>query len=179
MFLLEAAAEGFVMAFGDFFWVEMIYSAFGSFVGFFIALIADSRVDHASEKRRLTAIRKSIKAELAGIKESLLQIVKLDNDMGNPVGILNNTLEAEFIVWDSVKSSDTFIELIYKREKEYSKLITIYNNLTYLNRYEDKYDMMLINNSTYDRTAIVDDIRTLRNVIIKNIEEYEKIFLEE
>ena len=178
MFLLDAASGGFVMAFGDFFWVEMIYSAFGSFVGFFIALFADSRMDKKNEEKRLLAIRKSIKSELLGIKESLIRIIEEDNSYGNPVGILNNTLEAECIVWDSVKNSDTFIELICEKSEEYSILITIYNNLGYLNRYEDKYDMMLINNSHYDREAIVSDIRNLRSTIVKNIEEYEVGFLE-
>ena len=178
MFLLEAVNEGFTIAFGDFFWVEMIYSAFGSFVGFFIALFADSQMDRKNEKKRLLAIRKSIKAELLGIKENLIQIIDADNASGNPIGILNNTLEVECIVWDSVKNSDTFIELICEKEQEYSILITIYNNLGYLNRYEDKYDMMLINDSGYDRAAIVHDIRTLRGEIIRNIEEYEKAFLE-
>jgi len=178
MFLLEAASEP-LMSFGNFEWVEMIYSAFGSFVGFFIALLADWRVHRLDDKKRLTSIRKAIKSELLGIRENLVQIVEYDNKCGNPIGILNNTLEVECIAWDSVKSSDTFIELIYEKENEYAMLINIYNNLGYLNRYEDKYDMMLINDSGYDRAAIVNDIRTLRNDIIQAIDEYEKGFLED
>ena len=178
MFLLEAANEA-AFSFGNFEIVEMIYSAFGSFVGLFLALLTDSLIDKSREKKRLLAIRKSIRSELLGIKESLVAIIEKDNSYGNPVGILNNMLEAECIVWDSVKSSATFIELIYERSDEYSILISIYNNLGYLNRYEDKYDMMLINNSHYDREAIVNDIRNLRSSIVMKIEEYESGFSEE
>jgi hypothetical protein len=75
-------------------------------------------------------------------------------------------------VWDSVKSSDIFIELIHKHNEEYSKLITIYNQLVYLNKYEDKYDNIVMHNSAADRESVIASIRRLRVAILKNIKEY-------
>lgn len=156
---------------GDFEWVEIIYSAIGSLLGFLLPIVAGWFFGRWQETRRLETIRKSIKAELAHIMNSLCEIVKDDNDRGKPPYI-SRTLEAECIVWDSVKSSDIFIELIHKHNKEYSKLITIYNQLVYLNKYEDKYDNIVIHNSATDRESVIESIRRLRVAILKNINEY-------
>ena len=79
-------------------------------------------------------------------------------------------------MWDSVKSSDIFIELIHKHNEEYSRLITIYNQLAYLNKYEDKYDNIVLHNSATDRESVLGDIRRLRTDILKHIDEYIKSY---
>ncbi len=157
------------MTFGDVDWAEIIYTVVGSFVGLFVALGADKIGEFFSERSRLSTIRNAIKGELIGIRNDLNSINELDDQNSN---YLKNTLEAECIVWDSVKSSDIFIELIHAHNDEYGRLITIYNKLAYLNRYEDKYDAMEINNSPLNRSAIIKNIRLLRCQIVDNINEY-------
>ena len=154
---------------GDFYWVEIIYAVVGSFAGLLFALASDKVFDMWQESRRLKTIRNSIKGELIGIKNDLQMIIELDDENSN---YLKNTLEAECIVWDSVKSSDVFIELIHQHNEEYGRLITIYNKLAYLNRYEDKYDAMEISNSQHNRSAVIKNIRLLRHQIVANIDDY-------
>ena len=94
---------------GDFYWVEIIYAVVGSFAGLLFALASDKLFDTWQERRRLKTIRNSIKGELMGILADLEQIIEEDN---HDLNYLNRMLEAECIVWDSVKNSDIFIELI-------------------------------------------------------------------
>ncbi|MBR2651042.1 MAG: hypothetical protein IKD45_05220 [Clostridia bacterium] len=154
---------------GDFYWVEIIYAVVGSFAGLLFALASDKLFDTWQERRRLKTIRNSIKGELMGILADLEQIIEEDN---HDLNYLNRMLEAECIVWDSVKNSDIFIELIHQHNDEYARLIAIYNGLAYLNRYEEKYDTMEISNSQRNRSAVIRNIRELRGDIVKNIKEY-------
>jgi hypothetical protein len=161
----------FSASMGDFEWVEILYSLAGTLVGFLLPIVAGWFIGRSQEARRLETIRKTIKSELTDIMKSLCDIHKDDLDRGQPPYI-SQTLEAECIVWDSVKSSDIFIELIHKHNEEYSKLITIYNQLVYLNKYEDKYDNIVMHNSAADRESVIASIRRLRVAILKNIKEY-------
>ncbi len=159
------------MAMGDFEWVEIIYSFSGSLVGFLLPIIGGAIWGKVAEKRRLTTIRRAIKCELDDILVNLRRINSIDNPSSEQLAA---TFEMECIVWDSVKSSDIFIELIHKHNDEYLTLIKIYNRLVYLNKYEDKYDEIMIHNSNYLRRDIINNVRQVRGEIIDLIERYSK-----
>ena len=159
------------MVMGEFQWVEIIYSFFGSLAGFLLPIIAGAIWGKVAEKRRLATIRRAIKCELDDILCNLNGIVAVDS---GDTDQLAATFEMECIVWDSVKNSDIFIELIHEHNDEYLTLIKIYNRLVYLNRYEDKYDEIMIHNSNYLRHDIVRKIRQVRIDIIDLIKKYNK-----
>jgi hypothetical protein len=159
------------MVMGEFQWVEIIYSFFGSLAGFLLPILAGAVWGKVAEKRRLATIRRAIKCELDDILANLINIAKEDDPTSE---YLAATFEMECIVWDSVKSSDIFIELIHKHNDEYLTLIKIYNHLVYLNKYEDKYDEIMIHNSNYLKVDIVNNVRDVRSDIINLIKEYNK-----
>ncbi|MBQ2732871.1 MAG: hypothetical protein IJF74_01820 [Clostridia bacterium] len=156
------------MSWGDFQWVEIIYSFSGSLFGFLLPILASAMYGKVSENRRLSTIRRALKGELQDVRQNLTEIVKVDTDPN----VICATFETECIVWDSVKNSDIFIELIHNHNDEYLTLIKIYNRLVYLNKYEDKYDDIMIHNSSYLRSDIVKNIRSVRFEILGLIKEY-------
>ena len=150
-------------------WTELVYAAFGSFIGIFVPLFIEKRVAKRQAKHDREVVLHSLEKELAAV----LNLIELhENDPSREFCVFHFST----FIWDSISSSHVLPEMLADDQEHCRRLIDIYSKLAVLKSYHEKFESAIQISDAQTREMwnglVWQESCALRRTIGANILEY-------